>query len=288
MDFNQAFNPIRALQSAWKALAQAPLPLILGGVILVLAGGWGSGVQFRSGEHGRPLEVFPYYPLLVGLAGIFCCLAIVCFLVSSWVKIGLANSVEEVLRTGHTEVDHVFQAKGRFVNMIGSRILCKLIGIAATLPFVGLVVVAAILTRGFELRHGLAVLVIASGSLVYLPIWAYVLLGVSLADQAVALEGADPIAAIRRSWSLASGNRLMLFVYWIALFVFTLAGVCLCCVGVFLTGTLARAALSESYLALTRGSERAGWWIEKGFAHPVEAPQGWGAPSPPTPPPPSA
>jgi hypothetical protein len=286
MEFNQAFDPIRALQSAWKALAQAPLPLIVGGVLLMLTegGGGGGGNFVQIHDHhggGSWSEIAPW---ILPLIGVCACVGIALFLFSSWIQVGFANSVESVLRTGHADVGQVFDAKGRFGSMVLSRILCVLVGIACVLPFLLLVIAIGILTKGFERHEGLILLLIP-GLVVWLPIVLYVVLGISLADQAVALEGAQPVESLKRSWSLVHGHRWMLLLYLIVGGLFSMLGFCLCCIGVFLTGTLFHVARSESYLALVRGQERATWWIEKGSAHPITPPEGWGTPpAPPTPP----
>ena len=126
--------------------------------------------------------------------------------------------------------------------------------------------------------------------LLYLPVIVYVGLGLSLVKQAVAYEGLRPTQAIRRSWDLVAGQRWMLFLYLIVLGLFTLLGVCLCCVGyLLLTGPLTLIAQHESYLALTRGAERPSWWIEtRNVIQPGAGSWGPGAPpAPPRPAPPA-
>src|SRR6185436_10215563 len=98
MEFNKAFDPIRALQASWKALAQAPLPLLIGGVLLCLTdggGGGGGGGRFSSYEHHnggmRWEDVRPFvFPVII-----FCgCGGIALFLFSSWIRVGFAITVE--------------------------------------------------------------------------------------------------------------------------------------------------------------------------------------------------
>jgi hypothetical protein len=284
MEFNQAYDPFRALSSSWKALAQAPLPLLIGGVILLLTQGGTGGFQGNpSNIHGGMHDVdwHRIAPFVLAFIGFACCVGIVCFLLSSWVMVGYANTVEEVLRTGKGELGRVFDAKGRFVSMVLARLLCIVVAIAAALPFIVFIVAGAMVSSGFHVHVLFALLIVIPGCLAYLFVYLYIVLGLTLADQAVALDGLQPVESIQRSWSLVSGNRLMMFWFWLATGIFTALGFCLCCIGIFLTGTMAQIARSESYLALTRGGERSGWWIEKGFA-PPPPPQGWGAPSPPS------
>ena len=286
MEFNRAFDPFRALQSSWKAFVQAPLPLLVGGVLVLLTSGHGGSpvqVVFREDHRGwswhelRP-TVLPMIPL-IGICG---CFALAVFLFSSWVQIGFANAVEEVERAGHTKVETVFQSKGRFGSMVLARLLVGLVYLATAVPMTAAFFVVFALTRGFHRNEALGLLLVPA-ALVWIVPAAYVWIGVALTNQAVALEGLPPVEALKRSWSLASGNRLMLLLFAIVLGIFHALGFCLCCFGLFLTGTLSLTAWSDAYLALVRG-DRSGWWIDRG--HPLPAPvTGWGTPPSPPPPP---
>src|SRR5262245_49210776 len=110
MEFNQAYDPFRALQTSWQLIKKAPLPLLVGGGVLVITGGGGGGPgnigNSFEGKDNADWEAMA--PFIIGMAGLFCCLAIAFFVVSSWVRIGFANAVEEVLRTGDSDVGKVF------------------------------------------------------------------------------------------------------------------------------------------------------------------------------------
>lgn len=299
MEFNQAYDPFRALGVSWQLIKKAPLPLLVGGAVLVITNGGGGGggnfgTKFQNHEGGADWERLA--PMLVGVAGLFCCLGIVFFVISSWVRIGFANTVEDVLRTGEGDVGKVFDGKGRLGAMILSRLLSGLIVLGACLPYAVVVVAATLVTSGFEREEGLGIAILIAGTVLYAPVLAYVWLGIVLSDQAVALEGLQPVDSIRRSWSLARGHRWMLFWYSLVTGIFAALGICACCVGIFLTGTMAEVARSESFLSLTRGAERDGWWVHTGRA-PAAAEPGWGSPgapsqplgwgAPPPPPPPT-
>jgi hypothetical protein len=77
-----------------------------------------------------------------------------------------------------------------------------------------------------------------------------VALGLLLVEEAVAFEEKPPLEALGRSWELARGNRFQLLIYWTAMLVLTGAGLCLCLVGVLLTGPWCRIAWFESYARL--------------------------------------
>jgi hypothetical protein len=298
MEFNQAFDPFRALQVSWQAVKKAPLPLLVGGVILMITnGGGGGGGNFGSSFDNRhSIDWDEIAPILIGVGALFCCLAIAFFVVASWVRIGFANTVEEVLRTGNADVGKVFDGKGRLMTMILARLLAGVIVIATVLPYGLVVLVAALATSGFDRNDGVGIVILLGGLALYLPVIFYVALGVGLSEQAVALEGHAPVDSIRRSWELVRGHRWMLLWYSIVLGIFSMLGLCACCIGVFLTGTMAETAKSESYLALIRGKERDSWWITTGASPvagdagwgtapvpvaPPSPPQGWGAPPPP-------
>ena len=46
MDFREAFDPVRALGSAWRLILRAPLTLIAGGAFVVLTGGGPQNFSF--------------------------------------------------------------------------------------------------------------------------------------------------------------------------------------------------------------------------------------------------
>jgi membrane-anchored glycerophosphoryl diester phosphodiesterase (GDPDase) len=112
----------------------------------------------------------------------------------------------------------------------------------------GIVVVAGVIAK-LTVVWGIGI-----GLIVVLAVWVgfYVGLGLALGRHAVALEGLGVFAAIERTWELCRGHRLWLFVYCFVMGVVTLAGICLCCIGVVLTRALADTAFTESFLALTR------------------------------------
>ena len=93
----------------------------------------------------------------------------------------------------------------------------------------------------------------------------YVLLGVYLVPQAVALEGLAPAAALKRSWAIADGNRWWLLLYLVVLRIFAVLGLLLCCVGVLGTGAMRIIAINESYLRFVHSDEeQREWWIVRG------------------------
>jgi hypothetical protein len=234
------------------------MPLLVGGVLILLTSGHGGphfGFVFHDGHpewSWRELE-----PIVFPLIGICGCVSIGFFLLSSWLRVGFANAVEEIERSGHGKVDTVFQSKGRFGSMVLARILVGLVYLATAIPMIAAFFVLLALTRGFHRHEGLGLLLIPAG-LIWLVPAVYVWLGVALTDQAVALEGHPPVEALKRSWSLVSGHRLMLLLFCIVNWIFGALGFCLCCIGVFLTGTLALAARSDAYLASGGRSAPAG------------------------------
>lgn len=287
MNFAHAFDPIRALKTSWTLIQAAPAPLLIGGILLMITGGGGgdggaSNIALR-GHDVDWRELRPLIPLIIGVA---CCLGLACFLFSSWLLAGFAHSIEEVLRKGTGEVGTVFDARGRFFDMILVRVLSALLVIAAVLPFGLVILVCFLLHHHHGLREGPAIALGVILAILYVPVLIYIALGLSLCEPAVALETLSPFGAIQRSWSLASGHRFQLFIFFLATGIFSLLGVCLCCVGVFLTGTMSEIARFESYLCATRPDDYQRWWITTRAAPPLVQEPWSGAPSsaPPAPP----
>jgi hypothetical protein len=249
MTFADAYDPIRALQSAWKLIGRAPAPLIVGGLLLAFFGD-GPWAMFRLEDH-RSVDLL-WFVLGVGL-----CCGIAGLLLTSWLSVGLALSTEKALVHGSARFEDLFESKGRFFDMVLTRVLLWLIGVAMALPLVLLALFAAIGGEALDVPDGLIALAVFGAVVVWLPLFVYVTLGVSLAVQAVAIEGAKPTEALRRSWTIASGNRLRLLVYWLALWIFALIGLCFCCVGILFTDALTLIAANESYVQLVRGGQPA-------------------------------
>lgn len=247
MTFADAYDPIRALTSSWRLLVRAPFALIIGGALLTLLGGGAElGLLFHDDGHHDPAQiVFAVctFGLCCGIGGL---------LLRSWLALGLANTTEKALVQGSARFEELFVSKGRFFEMVLVRVLRFLVLLALAIPFFMVLAAGAIIASNDHVDDGLIGLGVLLSWLVYIPFYLFVVLGLSLAIQAVAIEGLQPTEALRRSWALAQGNRWRLLVYWLALCVFTLLGLCLCCVGVFGTGALAQIAANESYLQLTR------------------------------------
>ena len=76
-------------------------------------------------------------------------------------------------------------------------------------------------------------------------------MGLLLSEAALLYEDREPVDAIKRSWAMAKGNRLRLFAFMLVNTLFSMAGLLLCCVGVFATATIARFAIFEAFLQLS-------------------------------------
>ncbi len=258
MEFPRALDPIRAISAAFRILGAATGPILVGGILLMLVGG-DHGPHFVISDDHRHWEHMFTAPLV----GFFCCGGLVFFLLECWISYGFARAVEEVARAGTTTFGRVFDSDGRFGDMLLARVLSLLLSIAILLPF-GLIVLGAVgLHEGLDAPEGLAIVLGIGASLLYAPVALYFFLGLMFVTQAVALDACSPTRALSRSWELARGRRLALFVFAIVTGLFSIAGLCLCCIGVFLTGPVALVATNEAYLALTRVDERRSWWIER-------------------------
>jgi hypothetical protein len=246
MDFARAYDPIRALEGSWALIKRSPLPLLAGGIVLMLTDGHGnSGIDLDGGGGLNLGEVLA----LLGVCG---CCALAGLLIHAWISLGVANVVEMTRKGARPPFSAVFDGRGRFFEMVLGRVLVILIWLGSIVPFVLIALGAWYLHEGLRVEEGVVVLVAILAALAYLPAWLWFLLGISLWRPAVAIDGLAPTAAIQRSWELVRGNRLRLLLYWVAISLFSFLGICLCCVGVLLTGPMMQIAQFESYLELTQ------------------------------------
>lgn len=299
MNFGQAFDPMRSLQAAWKLLKQAPVMVLIGGLLLAFLEGGGSGggnfMYRQNGSHGfgrSPQDEFRQVfeeirPWLLLIIPLILCVGLVFFALSSWIEAGFARAVESALRTGRDGIGVVFSGGNRFGAMLLARLLSGLIQFASALPLIGVGIGAAILAD----RQGIGpigVLLLVGFALLWLFVMLYIGLGLYLVNPIVALEGCTPSESIARSWKLASGNRFQLFLFLLVQWLVTIAGFCACCVGLFVAVPLTQVMRFEGYIALTKGGEYPQWWIGTGrFPFDEQKSEGFGSPPepPPIPPP---
>jgi hypothetical protein len=255
----RAFNPIRSLESSWRLLNQAPLPLWLGGLILALIEMVG-GAEVRVGSSSEGGEVSALW-LLLALLGLV--LWLVTSLASAYVGAGYFSTVREVMQTGRAKFEDVFNPRGRWVRLFLARIVTGLLGLCAFLPAAIPPTVALMLHAGLGLERKLAIVLGILGVLAYLPVFLYVLLGLLLVDYPVVFEGAPIGDAISRSWQLARGNRWKLLLFVLSTGLIAIVGMMLCCVGLLPAIILINVMWCEAYVQLTEVDQGPGsWWIK--------------------------
>jgi hypothetical protein len=234
------------------ASAFAALPARTGGFlaqVFARAGGDGEGFEVVGWMIGAILA-FVLVALLVGAA---------LFALNCWLQTGFVRLHVNILERASDELRPLFSGKDRFWHMMGYKTLAGLVlfatGLAAVWPGAWIAYYGYARDESTLMIGGLGAMAILA-----LPALVYVALGVYLGELVVALDGAAPVHALRRSFALARGNRLPLLGFASVLVLLQLvsyAGVLLCCVGVLATVPFARSlagfAKTESYLLFTRG-----------------------------------
>ncbi|MES2645187.1 MAG: hypothetical protein V4850_37210 [Myxococcota bacterium] len=246
-----AFAPVRALRHGADALQRAPVGLLVGGALLLLLDTCaGSG-----GNQGDLAEVTQHLDeaqarLVVGFAWLLTVVAIASFFLRCWLLPGWLRLHRHVLQTGQDALGTLFGGGDVFLRMLGWQILNKVIllgtFVVAALPGGALMALGAAQENDILGAVGALLLIVLA-----LPVLVYVWLGLVLGDFAVALENLGPVATLDRTWELARGNRLRLGVFFGVMELFSLLGVLLCCVGVFLTRPIAQIGATEAYLLAT-------------------------------------
>lgn len=299
LPFQQAFSIERSLRHGYRSLLRCFPILFVGGCLKACTDGGGGGGGGGNSEAPSPEAVQQWWDdfrhggafawsadpaALLGSAGlpdtaewvvIAVILAVVVFVITlllafrAWLVPGYIRLHREVLETGAGRWETLFSGADRFFAMFAWQLLAMVVGLG-TLALAASPA-AALLAWGIT-QEQVVGLVLGGGLLLVftLPIAAYVGLGLALADSAVVLDELGPTDALARSWSLASGNRLWLFLYLLVTGLFqlvvTLVGLCFCCVGVYLTRAMAYAirdvGLTSAYLLHTRPEdETRGWSI---------------------------
>lgn len=276
MTFPPALDPIRSLGASFRLLGRSVGPLLLGGLILAISQGPHVEILFGDWDAHEFKRELPGRLLFGGCCGLFG------LLVWSWIGVGFAHAVEETRRQGTSALASLFDARGRFGDVLLALFLHTLAWIVGCMPFAMIGIGATALGRHTGIPDAVIVLAAIGGILVYLPVLAYVLLGLAFVPQEVMLGGRPALDSFWASWELARGKRLALFVYHLALFVFSALGFCLCLVGVLFTSAVAILSTFESWLELTRPAGGAPQAFAMPHVH-APAPPAFDAPPPPPP-----
>jgi hypothetical protein len=312
-----SFSIRRAIAHGFLAIRIAAGPLWLAGLLMTISDGCGGLPPFDTSDlvpepdrhsawHALPMH-WPWptaaavwadgmdtlvWQLLIAFALIVVVAVVALFALNCFLQTGFIRLHVQILTDASDSFAPMFSGKDRFWHMAGFKSLAflALSGTAIAASWPGALVAYLGFARDQEplMMAGVGLMLLLA-----VPAVAYVALGVYLGELAVALEGAAPAEALRRSWALARGNRLPLFAFALlcALIQFaSLFGVILFCVGLLITMPLARSltgfAKTEGYLLFTRGTaQTAGWklWqrdLLEGRQQPV---QGWGVPAEPPP-----
>jgi hypothetical protein len=284
MHFNEAYDPFRALRSAWRIVKKAPAAMLLGSVLLAVCDG-GLAVLKLKGDDTVHVQIadFDFQDTerwkelarqvaqlwlsgwAVGFALFALLFSIASFLFGSLVRVGFARAVERGLAEEEDEIGDLFEARGRWGSMVLVRVLRWLVFVLASTPGIALSGIAGFATYGVTEQEWAATSAAVIAFLVYLPVWIYVGLGLQLAPMAVAVEGMGPAEAVSRSWQLVRGHRWTLLLYWIVLWVAQILIVlpCCCCpLLVFVPTLLEETTTCDSYLRLVKSGSPETWWAK--------------------------
>ena len=258
MTFAEAFNPIRALKSTFEAMNLQPGHLWGGALLLIFVESiTGIGFQFIgpvAAGGGEQAVVFLFCGACVAAVGFFA--------LATWLMSGLFLTFRSVIQTGELTEQGLFDHQGKFFPLLLTRLLVVVCSIVLMIPgaiLMGLVAALVVLVApvnpddGVYGAIGIAVMII--GGLASYAFMIYCVIGVVLAESAVIFEDLTPTEAIKRSWSLASGHRWRLVLFFLVNGIFAILGLLLCCVGVLATSAITRLATAEAYLQCTSGEE---------------------------------
>lgn len=258
MDFKDAFDPFRALRHGFAALQKEPVSVIVAGFALTILdscqGGGGNNIPSDMGSGSGMDEAVVAIIAMVALIG--CCIGIAVLLAKAFVEPGAWRIAERLTVDGTSGLDPLFSGKDVWLSMLGYTLLKGLIAfgvfIVSALPG-GLVIgVAFALGQGDEPNVPVAVAGAALAAVIVLPAMIYVTLGLQLGNLAISLEQATAMEALDRSWTLARGNRVQLFLFNLINGLLMFGGLLLCCVGVIPARGVVLCATANAFLLHTR------------------------------------
>jgi hypothetical protein len=203
---DRVFNLYRGRPILFLGLAAIPyfvFVLVLGVLTLIgLAGAFAAfGSQLTSGRTPTPEEIAG----IIGAATIFAIvILIVAIVVFSTQSGALVYASAERYLGRDTTIGAAFRAGLRVAPRIfGAGILVFLTLAALWIVLLGLAALLAVVLR----QDALSVLAFVAATLIGLVFTVFLAVSWLVAPVVVTLEGAGPVAALRRSWHLAAGHR---------------------------------------------------------------------------------
>lgn len=293
LQVSQAFDIGRAISHGWSGVKRQPVGLLLGSLLLTITeGGGGGGGNPMGGKYdwgewgsdhkstamptdlwgerlqgalGDALDLHTAGGIAAALVGLFCLLICVTLVVvfRCWIEAGYLRTQRDLVITGAASAGTLFSGAADLGRLLLWKLLRVTVGLGvftvAALPAIVCGLIAYLLHAE---KNTILILVGIVAFVCVVPTLIYVGIGLALGDRAVVIDGLGPAAALDRSWSLAKGNRLSLFLFFVVTGVFHVAGFLLCCIGIVLTRAIVDTGTTESYMLATQ-SNTDSWVLPK-------------------------
>jgi hypothetical protein len=194
---------------------------------------------------------------MVGVMGCVFVIQIAFWIAKSWLTGGILEMHRELLMDGRSSIGMIFGGGSHLKNVAVYKLLVGFLT-AALFLVLGAPAIAAGVYGAIE--ESVPALVVAGlyAFMFLFPVAIYVGLGTLLGERAVVLEGLGPTDALRRSWSLASGNRLQLFWFSFVMGLANFAGLLMCCIGLIPARGISEYAITEAFLLATTDAAASG------------------------------
>jgi hypothetical protein len=277
----KAFEIGRALSHGWAGVKRQPVGLLIGSFFLSItegggggnAGGrkldwgdWGSDHKSTSmpsdlwGErlHGAVGDAFDLHTaggIALAFIGILClgiCVALV-VLFRCWLQAGYIRTQRDLVISGQASAGTLFAGAGDLGRLLLWKILRGIVALGVITVAAIPALVCGLIGYGMHAEQNAIFLMVGIAAFLFvLPTLVYVGIGLAFGDHAVVIDGFGPAAALDRSWSLAKGNRVHLFVFFFVTGLVHVAGLLLCCIGIVLTRAIVDMGTTESYMLATQ------------------------------------
>lgn len=189
-------------------------------------------------------------------------------LLGAFFEVGLARVFLTAARREIPDIGTIFQGGASFARMLGVQVVVTILSLTLVAVAFGPAIVLAASEIGLDaladptllvsrLRHigPNPFLAMGLGGLVLLPLSVFLTMRLSFAAYYIADTDRGSFEALGASWTALRGNMLGLFGYLILVFLLSMAGLLMCCVGILPVLAVTRLGLAIIY---TRVSGRVG------------------------------
>jgi uncharacterized membrane protein len=230
------------LNRTWE-IFKSQLGMLILVIFAVGAINWGVGmisnvvVQAIAASGAEQAVVFTVQGILQIAASVF----------QIWLGLGQLRFMLKIGRGQAAEFTDIFTGGPYLLPAIGASILLGLLILGMMIPFAAPPIITYAVSQD---PNATAIVGIVTG-VIFVPLFLFVVISISQFQALIVDRNMGAMESLRTSWEITAGNRLMLFVLGLVLFVVNLLGCLACIVGLFFSASYSALATAVAYLVMT-------------------------------------